>query len=207
MIKEMVYQWRQNELLVRIFRSFQLYSILLFIAFFVGCRNSQTNSPSNIAPSPTSQSAEELKTVKGRVVRKDGWKVPMPPKRRLTDTVVETVASENGKAVKVKRTTYLPLEDFIYTDEPFTPEEAHQLSGGLRKLRYIDEFRVKEKVYAYLILVISAEPRVQANDNTAHDEHPFTYRIVDSDGDGKFETLLPDDDVELKVPAWAADGI
>jgi hypothetical protein len=188
-----------------IFRSFQIYSILLLITFIMGCRTVQPNSSGNkaeITPSPRPKLVDNSKTAGGRVVRKDGWKVPMPTKKKLFESIVDSVASNNGKAVKVTKNTYVTEEeDFIFTNDPFTSEEERQLVGGLLKLLFIKEFRVNGKVYAYDIGVRIAKPANHI------DEIGFGYRIVDFDGDGKFETMLPDDDVELKVPAWAADGI
>lgn len=84
---------------------------------------------------------------------------------------------------------------------PFTSEEERQLVGGVLKLLFITEFSVNGKVYSYDIGARIAKPANHA------DEIGFGYRIVDFDGDGKFETMLTDDDIELKVPSWATDGI
>jgi hypothetical protein len=194
---------------MRVFDSCQSCSILLLITFFVGCRPVQTNFSANksaVTPSPIPKSAEESKTAEGRVIRKDGWKVPMPKKRKLARTYVETVSSENGKPVEVTNITYSPEEDFYFTDEPFTAEEARSLIRGLLKLTLITEMRVKEKIFGYSMIVREAKSDAQTNDNTGHDDHPFTYTIVDFDGDGKFEAMVTWD-INFKVPAWASDGI
>jgi hypothetical protein len=129
----------------------------------------------------------------------------MPKKRERGDTRIQSFTSESGKSIKVTRTTYYPVDDFYFTDEPFTPEVARQLVGGTLQLKLIDELKVNGKIFAYVINVTSMMSHAQSNSNSLHNGHPFGYPILDKDGDGKFETLLPDDDVELQVPAWVSE--
>lgn len=113
--------------------------------------------------------------------------------------------AENGKEVTITRTTFSPKEEYVFSDEPFSPDEAEHVATGKLRLLSITECKVRSKPYSYIIMVDVIRERRE--NEVANDEIGLTmvYVISDRDGDGKFETMYPGD-VDLSVPNWAIEN-
>ncbi|MBK8148968.1 MAG: hypothetical protein IPK58_12360 [Acidobacteria bacterium] len=84
--------------------------------------------------------------------------------------------------------------------EEFFANGVTRLYGELVLTRF-EEYRANDKVYSFLITAKNRETAAQKNIN-GHNEMLY-YRIVDSDGDGTFETLF-DENRKVAVPNWAS---
>jgi hypothetical protein len=134
-------------------------------------------------------------------IKKSGWKTP-PKKDTYKDENYDLGDREgvtkSGKKIRTKTYHYLirPLwlhsQDFIYEGR-----ELDNMKGKLEGFFFL-ETSANNKVFSYSISVKKVESAPPSNGD--HSE-PFVYEIMDSDGDGIFETLLGDYD-EIIVPDW-----
>ncbi|MBK8151092.1 MAG: hypothetical protein IPK58_23535 [Acidobacteria bacterium] len=108
-------------------------------------------------------------------------------------------SSEQGKLVQVLINTFTPKDSVFYKEE-FFANGVTRLYGELVLTRF-KEYRANDKVYSFLISSKNRETVAQVNVRD-HNEM-LLYRIVDSDGDGTFETLF-DENREVAVPNWAS---
>lgn len=169
--------------------------------------NSEVNSR-NTSSQPiesSSPSRRDIVFFDGKnYIKKNGWKKP-PKKDTYKDETYSQgemseleLATKQGKRVKAKRDLYYirPLwwhsQDFIYKGQ-----ELDYLKGKLRA-GFFTEISVNSKVFLYNITV---EKVVSGIPPDGDHREPFVYEIMDSDGDGIFETLVQDDENSI-VPNW-----
>ncbi len=177
---------------------FNTLTILLFcglgssLIFVSGC----SDQPSQMNQQTPRASVQRLEN--GAFINPNGWHVPETVNTRKAAPRAETLNSEQGKSVQVSITAFTPIDTVLY-EEPFFANGVTQLYGEL-VLKRFDEYRANDKVYSILITAKNRETTAQKNVN-AHNEM-LVYRIVDSDGDGTFETLF-DEDRDVPVPLWA----
>ena len=182
-----------------------ILSILLFCGFgsslFIVSQCSDQRSSTNRQTIQTDTpriSVERLDN--GAFINRNGWYVPDKANTRKTTPRAENSSSEQGKPVQVLITTFTPNNSVLYKEE-FFANGVTRLYGELVLTRF-KEYRASDKVYAFLITAKRREIVGQTLDAGDHNEMLY-YRIVDSDGDGTFETLF-DDDREVAVPTWAS---
>ncbi len=158
-----------------------------------------TPSPSIERPSPNPRDVVLFDGT--NFIKKSGWK--MPPKN---DTYIDENydqgdperLTKSGKKVKTNtilygyRTPWLYSEDFFYEGR-----NLDYLKAKLESFSFL-EMSANGKVFFYSIFAqkVVSPP----SDNEPHLD-PFSYQIMDADGDGVFETLLGDYD-EIVVPNW-----
>jgi hypothetical protein len=135
--------------------------------------------------------------IEGRIINETGWKVPQKNDTETSPTTVKTINSVEGKPFKVKTTYFTPNNPVFYTEELFS-ENVTRLQGEL-VLKGFEEFRLNDKVYLYSIGAKEKENINQQNIN-AHNEM-LEYQILDTDGDGIFETLI-DNGSGVLIPKW-----
>lgn len=135
-------------------------------------------------------------------IKKSGWE---KPSRR--DTYIDgnydrgsvERLTKSGKRVRTSgvcygyRTPSLYSEDFYYEGR-----DLDYLKGTLEPFSFIEE-RANGKIFFYSVFAQKSVSSPLSN-NDPH-EDPFSYQIMDTDGDGVFETLLGDYD-EIVVPDW-----
>ena len=178
------------------------YSLLGFIIILVGCSYANTGAlkdRSEIKLSSTPSSV--IQDSDSKYIKETGWQVPLPEKKKIVKTSKATIDSESGKHVEIVITAYAPIDDFLFRIEPDNPYQKKGLFDEVLKLESIEEIKVKERIFWYTIFARKAKFGEQKSNNISH-EHAFVYRILDKDGDGKFETLLTDSS-KILVPQWA----
>ena len=111
---------------------------------------------------------------------------------------MEVMDSEGGGNGKVTITYYKPTTNFIYNEDPV--QGTVLVRGDLEVVDFIEN-KVKEKIFAYTIFARKAKVSQGSMDNNSSHDHTFVYRILDKDGDGKFETLLTDSS-KILIPKW-----
>jgi len=135
-------------------------------------------------------------------IKKSGWKTPSKKNAYIDEKYdqgnTERV-TKSGKRVRTKASSYFIGPPWQYSqDFSYKGGELDYLKGKLTSNNFL-EMSVNGKVFLYSI---SAEKVVSpAPSNNDPHEDPFVYEIMDSDGDGIFETLLGDYD-EIIVPNW-----
>ncbi|MBK8812835.1 MAG: hypothetical protein IPN69_19185 [Acidobacteria bacterium] len=181
-----------------------ILSILLFCGFgsslFIVSQCSDQRSSTNRQTIQTDTpriSVERLEN--GSFINRNGWYVPDTANTRKATPDVKNSSSEQGKPVQVLITTFTPNNSVLYMEE-FFANGVTRLYGELVLTRF-EEYRANDKVYSFRITAKNRETAAQVNVRD-HNEM-LLYRIVDSDGDGTFETLF-DDDREVAVPNWAS---
>jgi hypothetical protein len=111
--------------------------------------------------------------------------------------------SEDGKKVEVERVIYGSRKLFFFEMEMSSRSRETQSNNELLKLESVYEFKVKKRAFFYSIFARQAKPDAQIG-RPIPAMHMFVYRILDKDGDGKFETLVSDDS-KIIVPKWASE--
>ncbi|MEZ5422882.1 MAG: hypothetical protein R2682_07280 [Pyrinomonadaceae bacterium] len=178
----------------------KLYGVVAVAVLLVGCSLGKPAPPANEAAiriSPVS-----VQEGKDAQVRNGGWMIPLPENREQIRQSFSDAESEDGKPVKIAITDLVPKDVFFFTQTPSDAASPNSLLSGLLKLELIQELRVRAKTYCYLIYA----RRTKTDEQTGKPSpigQMFVYRILDKDGDGKFETLSADDSRAL-VPEWAA---
>lgn len=157
----------------------------------------KTPAPTVESESPTNPKDVVLFDGKN-YIKKSGWK---PPSRE--DTYVDEshdqgdfiYLTDNGKRVKTNTILYLYRTSWWHSqDFHYERSDLDYLKGKLESVSFMEK-SANGKVFMYSITV---GPMI-LNDHDHRD--PFGYRIQDRDGDGIFETLLPDD-ADIVVPNW-----
>jgi len=173
-----------------------------------GALNSETvandnASTPNLNTSVTPENKSSLNsrdTVLKNCIKKDGWLVPSPDGRQISDTKKHMMPTRNGKEIEVTEITY----SYGY-ENPWTySQDVPCKGGGTENLRgkvatpWYTELSVKSKVFMYSIF--AKEVRLPPPSNSDPGEERFIYQIQDADGDGVFETLVHDKNTS--VPEW-----
>lgn len=177
---------------------FALLSCVLaaFLFFTTACTNlnsGKNNSDDGAVPTPKKTPV----IIEGRIISETGWKIPQTKDTKRCLPTVKKINSIEGKPFNVKITTFTPIDEALYTEELFS-ENITRLRGELA-LHSFEEYRLNDKVYLYLIIAKENEDINQKNIN-GHNEK-LIYQILDSDGDGIFETLI-DNDPTVLIPKW-----
>lgn len=188
---------------MKIYFVFKICGFVLFAVFSFDCSTVNTSSFSNkletkILPSPTPTDSPQNHEAK--YINPDGWEIPLPEKRKKTRVIERDVKTEDGKIAKRTLTIYSPTDDFFFHRESFSQDS--EITTGLLKLQGIYELKVKEKVYGYTIYAQKTIPDEQTGKHTSIGP-TFFYQCFDTDGDGKFETLVTDTSGML-IPSWAS---
>lgn len=135
-------------------------------------------------------------------IKKSGWKTPSRNDAYIVenyDQGEEERVTESGKQIRTiailyfYKTSSLHSQDFYYKGG-----DLDYLKGQLESLSFM-EMSANGKVFFYSVTaqkVITPPP----SNNDPH-EDPFVYKIMDADGDGTFETLIPLDR-GIVVPNW-----
>ena len=126
-----------------------------------------------------------------------GWELPDLTKQNNPTSSKEFLNDEVGNKREVLVTNYVLKNSF--TDEPFISiGEDH----GRLKINIVREFKTGNNIFAYLLLAQKANSDKET-DNIQTIGLSFFYAFVDTDGDGKFETLLKNPEKDLAIPKWA----
>lgn len=166
--------------------------------------SNSTRSPKNGRASQpeTSSSPERVDTVLAvgkDYVRQRGWKIPASDDTYLVKREVDLGTSEDGKEIKVNTTFFSYKTPRSYTENfSFAGPDLDRVSGEL-SFQGFREYRVNAKVFMYAIFAEKVVPPAASNSDPHMD--PFVYQIMDSDGDGVFETFRGEYD-KIVVPSW-----
>ncbi len=161
---------------------------------------SRSNMPSQPIES-SSPSPRDFVLFDGKnYIKKNGWKKPSKKDTYKDENYDQGDAervTKSGKRVRTKTDLFLirwlHSQDFIYKGR-----ELDYLKGKLESTSFI-EMSANGKVFFYSVFVEKVVSSPPSNDEPH--EHLTSYRIMDADGDGIFETLLGDYD-EIVVPDW-----
>jgi hypothetical protein len=137
---------------------------------------------------------------KSKIIKRRECSIPLPTEKQIRSKLIDYRKSEDGKPVKVSITNYASKNDFFFKQEPINPRNTYKTF----RLVWIDEFKVNEKIFGYMVFAQESKPSEQSNANSSY-EHKSVYRCYDFNGDGKFE-YLTDDGMEVpSVPKWVLE--
>lgn len=168
--------------------------------------NSWAKSRSNMPSQPIESSSPGPRDVvlfDGKnYIKRNGWKTP-PKKDTYKNEDYDQGDAErvtkSGKPVRTKTDHYLIRPPWLHSQEfVYDGRELDNMKGQFQSF-FFTEMRANDKVFLYSITVENVVSAPTSNSEPHKD--PFVYEIMDSDGDGIFETLLGDHD-ELMVPDW-----
>jgi hypothetical protein len=181
-------------------------SILLFVMWLaVGCSDIQTNALSKeeeiiVSPTPTPEDFPQDSDFK--VIKVEGCEIPSPSQKRQTDKKTSYQDSDAGKRVKVTSTVYESTNDFFFTRGAlYNPIQRIEVPAKLNKLVWIEELKVKDKIFGYNIFSQGATLG-ESTGKPVLDEHKNILTCYDFDGDGRFEYLINIGDKAPLVPKW-----
>ena len=139
----------------------------------------------------------------GKVIVDEGCNIPPVSSLRIFRSHKTTWNSETGEKVNVVITDYDSPQVFYYEQKPLTHMMNYISFGGTLKLMWLSEMRSGQKVFAYTMFARKKKTEAAQSDNSnGWNDRMFPYTCVDTDGDGRFETVLTTAD--LLVPSWAA---
>ncbi len=131
-------------------------------------------------------------------IKMSGWNKPSKNDTYIDETYDQGDPlrfTKSGKQVKTNTIHYGFRKLSLYSEDfYFEGQDLDYLKGKLDLVSFL-EMSAKGKVFFYSV---TAQKVVPNNDLP---EGPFGYKIMDTDGDGVFETLLGDYD-EIIVPNW-----
>lgn len=137
-------------------------------------------------------------------LKKSGWKVPSQENAYVDESYNQDDPirrTESGERIRTTMIHYFLKKPWVYSqDLHFDGSSLDSLKGTLETSSFL-KMSVNGKVFFYSISVEKAKPPYASN-RDAHVD-PFGYQIMDTDGDGIFETLLVKYD-EIIVPEWVA---
>lgn len=132
-------------------------------------------------------------------VKKSGWTVPSRAETDVVERQTDMGTTKDGKAVEV----ILVFHDYkapkSYSENFYFEGPNLDNMRGVLKSGGFTEYSINGKRFMYAVFVEKIVP-LPASNSDPH-EDPFVYQIMDTDGDGIFETLLGDYD-KLIVPDW-----
>lgn len=184
---------------------FEICSFIIFAVLLFGCSTESISSLNNkleIKTSPSLTPPNTPQNYEAKFIREEGWKIPMPERAKKMRIIEREVKSENGKMVKRTLTIYNPIGEFSFQRESSTSSSGIQIPSESLELESIWEIKINGKIYSYTVVARKAKLNEQT-DNSVLTRHAFPYRYFDTDGDGKFETLVTDDS-NILVPSWAS---
>jgi hypothetical protein len=131
-----------------------------------------------------------------------GWTVPLrTPAKALTVTKIENT-TQNGRKVTVSAEDLEIPGIVTFRYGPMNNEQEKYLGSSELSLVAIRRLSVNREVFAYVISAV----RIDSNDNGTISHRPaLMYRILDLDGDGKFESLDPGSGNFPYVPDWVTE--
>jgi hypothetical protein len=121
-----------------------------------------------------------------QIINESGWQIPPTKDMIMGKPVYERMKSINGRSFRVKRSPFIPDKKVSFTEPGFS-KNLTRLDGKLGLFR-VTEFSFKGKAFLYFILIRKSV----TNNNSTQDVVADEYGILDTDGDGKFETLIED---------------
>ena len=136
-------------------------------------------------------------------IKKSGWMLPSRKgifeDKSYVDWNGNARTTAAGKPVKTTSTHYIYRNGWYYSlDFSFDGRDLDYMKGNFRADNFMER-RVNGRVYMYYIGAEKILPRSPSN---SYHEDPFIYRLMDTDGDGIFETLLGGSDEPVIVPNW-----
>ncbi|MBS1796291.1 MAG: hypothetical protein JSS81_20735 [Acidobacteria bacterium] len=183
--------------------------IMFYWLLSIGCSGNHQNSIENRSDnSLTTLSTNESPQKTSRIIRKEGWKVLDTKGLDVTGKEVIVMKTEAGKSLRVNTTYFRPNHDAYYYNVEGFSENTTRLFGRI-KLWGINEFKASGKIFMYDVhagrVIGDTASNTGLNYNSLNmANHP--YIILDSDGDGIFETLIDDsrDPSDVPVPRWVS---
>lgn len=170
--------------------------VFILTMLLLGCSTVKTVSQSNVELiQPSHIQTNPGQSSQNRIINEKGWQSPPSRHRRKIKTTVSNRISEDGNNINVTSSYYTQNEKFIYSEKIKSFDEDFELQT------YIEN-KVKNKIFWYTIFARKVPVNTKQTVNSSHN-HPFVYGIIDTDGDGIFETKVIDGS-EILVPNWAA---
>jgi len=188
---------------MRVYFGYKIFGFVIFAVLGFCCSTVNTtllNNKLEINTSVTPIPPDSLQKYEAKFVKEEGWEIPLPEKRKATRTIEREAKSENGTSVKRMLTVYIPIDAFFFQREPYASGLDKEMTTGLLRLQAIYELKVKEKIYGYTIYAQKTALDEQTRKSVPSGKI-FFYQCFDTDGDGKFETLVTDQS-GISVPDW-----
>lgn len=181
---------------------FKIPIMIALLLFTISCSPLGAHSIENTAVEVSATPEPKKPDGSDRIIKPSGWRVPSRNDTRIGDQSVETAAAADGTRTEVKGAYFTPTNEIVYEEMPV--EGALSKVQDELKLIHFRELSLKGRVYLYEITARKYASIGQLNNNASHEEI-FTYRILDNDGDGKFETLVTKPDSKVMIPKWLLD--
>jgi hypothetical protein len=152
-------------------------------------------------PSVTPLTTQTPYALGARFMNQAGWPIPMPENKEQVRVTETTASTESGEKVAIEITDYAPLGEFAYASELSAyPHLEARARDGLLLLQLISQLKYNNKIYGYSVFSAPGTKDVKTG-MVKRNGHMFVYRLFDSDGDGRFETMITDSS-PFKIPAW-----
>ena len=163
----------------------------------------ESSQSNQIVESNTPANLKDVVAFDGKnYIKKSGWETPSKKNAYIDESYDQgnrEGVTKSGKRVRTKESSYSIAPPWQYSQNfIYKGRELDYLKGKLISNNFL-ETSVNDKVFLYWISAQNVGSPPPSN-NEPH-EDPFVYEIMDSDGDGIFETLLGDYD-EIIVPNW-----
>ena len=184
----------------------QFLLIFTFLIMLSGsCNKARSQNSDNgfvsVDPSLEKTIANSTFNEKG-IINPTGCQIPMPEQRKKTKESKTFGTTSSGTKVNVNISFYAPIGEFFFIRETDSSPQSQAVTGLLR-LELIGEIKSNGKVYGYSIFARKAPKNESNNRGSEEHNHMFVYRCYDSDGDGKFETVV-NDGSSFPVPDWVS---
>lgn len=149
----------------------------------------------------TPLAAQSPYSLGARLINDAGWPIPMPEKKAQVRVRETTGSAESGEQIAIEISDYAPEGEFAYPSElTGYPHLEARAKDGLLLLQMISELKCNNRIYGYSVFSAPGEKDAQTG-TVKRKGHMFVYRLFDSDGDGRFETMITDSS-SFKIPAW-----
>ncbi len=155
-------------------------------------------SPEVVESTPPSNPRDRVVFDGTNYIKKNGWLVPSSKGTNVTKKETEMGTTNDGSEIEVI-TTYHDYktpksysENFYHEGPNLANVKGRLISGGFTK------YSAHGKTFMYSIFAEKVVPPPASNSDPHVD--PFVYQIMDTDGDGIFETLRGE--YEIIVPNW-----
>ena len=168
---------------------------------FLGCESSFMSKRTDSEATGTPP-MEFPRTAPEDLVSEKGWFVPIAAKLEQKQTTKSKLNTSDGNEVGVFVDILVCLEEFRFTFGSEADMKSNNLSNKPLRLIELKRFRVHGNVFQYIVMVEKRESDVASSTNGSR---TFSlYKLLDRDGDGKFELLIQGNS-DNTVPQWALD--
>lgn len=180
-------------------------SVLIFVSLWVSCSSDPSQSKNHeVGPTGTPFVSSSDASIT-KFINVAGWHVPMPQRMKKGPENTLHSKSVDGSEILVTATTMVGFREYRFTQGAQELVRNGYPDLGELRLVALKQLSVSGKIFSYVIMAESLKQETSSMVGNAHSRRPFYYKILDSDGDGKFETLYPGNSDNI-VPGWVSNS-